>query len=575
MQHAADALSAYDHKSQCFKEAARALKQGCKSIDMDEDEKTRYAIRLTACEIATANMPVPVECREIGSYHQQRDSTRTTFDIGRCVQLRRVTQLWTSYSGYFREVKTMCLAARYSMQQEELRHLQKNLSRSHADQIALLQDHRRELLHAHQLQSERLQELMQLHSTVATELSTILTSAGALRHSLNTVFDDISKLIKHSEQGAVQQRIALSTMQDANDQLLADYQANMQETIETVSRTVLQWHGLSQAGISQAQELDRRSKELMSQILLSETGLSKVTLQINQAEASLTDLVRAGQHGATQVLDLQDSSYRRMNDSAKTAISNMLQSIKAMETTTLDAWHNMSTSIKIEGARLRSDLSEALVSATSDIESMSSESLEKLVKLSSLLATLESKQASVFQGLRTIRSAWVFLPRVLWAGMSSAGATLPFVTFVGLAFVSGLKAAMLLLLAATMVTAGCSHILPPVPLGRVLLILICLQTMRRTLERLRFLRRSQDQQQCFVRLPEPTETVWEYYSDEEHGDEWEWADNEAEPAGSLASYMSSNVLRDENDLAYPLYSHGLGMSLGLCTQSYSSLAFDA
>ncbi|CAO3574444.1 unnamed protein product [Mortierella alpina] len=563
MQHAADALSAYDNKSQCFKEAARALKQGCKSIDMDEDEKTR------SCEIATANMPMPVECRDIGSYHQQRDSTRATFDIGRCVQLRRVAQLWTSYSGYFREVKTMCLAARYSMQHDEMRHFQRNLSRSHAEQIALLQDHRRELLLAHQLHFERLQELMQLHSTVATEFSTIMTSTGALRHSLNSVFDDVSKLIKHSEQGAVQQSIALSSMQDANDQLLADYQANMQETIESMSRTMLQWHGQLQAGFSQAQELDRHSKELKSQILLSETGLSKVVMQINQAEATLADLVRAGIHGATQVLDLQDSSYRRLNDSTQSAISDMLQSVKAMEMTTLDAWHNMSTSVKIEGARLRSDLSEALVSATSNIENMSSESLEKLVKLSSLLAELESKQASVFQGLRTIRSAWGLLPRVMWAGMSSAGATFPLVTFVGVVVVNGLKAAMLLLVAAIMATAGYSYILPPVSLGRVLLILLCMQNLRRALQRLRSLRRAQDQQQCFVRLPESTEPVWEYSCDEEHADEWEWADDEAEQAGS----SSCNMLQVESDLAYPFYYQGLGICLGLCTQSYSSLAF--
>ncbi|KAF9279708.1 hypothetical protein BGZ68_007736 [Mortierella alpina] len=434
-----DALSAYDHKSQCFKEAARALKQGCKSIDMDEDEKTRYAIRLTACEIATANMPVPVECRDIGSQHQQGDPSKEAFDIGR--SLGRVTQLWTSYSGYFREVKTMCLAARYSMQHDELRSLQKNLARSHADQIALLQDHRQELLQAHQLQSERLQELMQMHSTVATEMSTLLTSAGALRHSLSSAFDDISKLIKHSEQGAAQQSIALSTMQDANDQLLADYQASMQETIETMSRTMLQWHELLQAGFSQAQELDRHGKEFVSRILESDSGLSQVVRQINQVETSLAELVRASITGATQLVDLHDSSYRRMNDSAQTVMSDILQSVKAMETRTLDAWYNLSKSITIECARLRSDLSDALISATSEIESMSSESLEKLVKLSSLLSRLESKQADIFQGLRTIRNAWGFFPRVLWAGVSAAGSAVPFVTFVGVIFVSGIKAA--------------------------------------------------------------------------------------------------------------------------------------
>ncbi|KAF9563894.1 hypothetical protein EC968_004663 [Mortierella alpina] len=429
-----DALSAYDHKSQCFKEAARALRQGCKSIDMDEDEKTR------------SNMPVPVECQDTDSSHAHGHSSKATFDTGRCVQvylrsLGRVTQLWTSYSGYFREVKTMCLAARYSMQHDELRSLQKNLSRSHADQIALLQDHRRELLQAHQLQSERLQELMQMHATVAAEMGNIMTSAGALRHSLSSVFDDISKLIKHSEQGAVQQSIALATTQDANDQLLADFQASMQETTETMARTMRQWHELLQAGFSQAQELDMHGRELMSLILESESGLAKVVRRIDQVETSLADLITAGIHGATQMLDLQDSSYRRMNDSAQSAISDMLESIRTMEMGTQDAWHNMSNAFKLEGARLRSDLSEAVIRATSDIEGISSACLEKLMELNSVLGRLESKQASVIQGLRAIHNAWGFFPKALWAGMSAASATLPFVSFVGVALVSGIKAA--------------------------------------------------------------------------------------------------------------------------------------
>ncbi|KAF9989841.1 hypothetical protein BGZ75_004663, partial [Mortierella antarctica] len=93
-------------------------------------------------------------------------------------------------------------------------------------------------------------------------------------------------------------------------------------------------------------------------------------------------------------------------------------------------------------------------------------------------------------------------------------------------------------------------------------------TMRRALQRLRTFRQAQDQQQRLDR-PEQTETIWEH-SDEEYEDEWEWTDNEVEQAASLALYTSSNMVGDEDDLAYPSYSQALGMSLGLCTQSYTS-----
>ncbi|ORZ15467.1 hypothetical protein BCR41DRAFT_370826 [Lobosporangium transversale] len=82
-----EALKAYEHKPDCFKKAARALRKECKSVDMDEDEKMKFAIRLAACEIATANMPVPVDCRALSPEGEQAQSeSATPANIRRCVQ---------------------------------------------------------------------------------------------------------------------------------------------------------------------------------------------------------------------------------------------------------------------------------------------------------------------------------------------------------------------------------------------------------------------------------------------------------------------------------------------------------
>ncbi|KAI8599348.1 hypothetical protein EDD21DRAFT_339906 [Dissophora ornata] len=211
MQHATDALKAYDHKPDCFKKAARALRHDCKNIEMDEDEKTKYAIRLTGCEIATADMPVPIECCGISSSMDKEPEDRrkpTSADITRCVQsLGRVPQLWTSYSGYFREVKVMCLAVRYSLEHgnfnqiktlliwlfllpsdatflssEDLRNMQRNLTLSHAEQIALLREQRRELIETHRLETVRLQEILDIHSTITREVESMLVCAPCHTH---------------------------------------------------------------------------------------------------------------------------------------------------------------------------------------------------------------------------------------------------------------------------------------------------------------------------------------------------------------------------------------------------------
>ncbi|KAF9120992.1 hypothetical protein BGW39_010927 [Mortierella sp. 14UC] len=262
LQHATDALNAYESKPDCFKDAARALRQGCKSIDIDEDEKTHYAIRLTTCEIATANMPVPQECHSVATAESDPDQQPTSSDIGR--SLGRIPQLWTSYSGYFREVKVMCLAVRYSLEHDELRGLQRNLSRAHLDQIALLKEQQRVLTESNRLETERLKELSKLHSTVAIEVNSMLSSAGTLRDAVQSVTEEVSKLTKSIERSARQQTVALSATQESNTRILSEYQEIVQSTLVSVSQSIHQWHDSLQLGLSRAQEIDRLNEDSIS-----------------------------------------------------------------------------------------------------------------------------------------------------------------------------------------------------------------------------------------------------------------------------------------------------------------------
>ncbi|KAG0078052.1 hypothetical protein BGZ90_006026 [Linnemannia elongata] len=235
-----NALKAYDSKPDCFKDAARALQQGCKSIDIDEDEKTRYAIRLTTCEIATANMPIPQECHSLASAESDPDKQPTANDISRCVQsLGRVPQLWTSYSGYFREVKVMCLAVRYSLEHEQQRVLKET----------------------NRLETEQLKQLSALHSTITADVNSMLNSAGTLKDALRSVTEEVSKLTQSIEQGALQQSDALSTTQESNARILAEYQDIVHSTLASVSQSMRHWNDSLERGISCAQEIDRLNQD--------------------------------------------------------------------------------------------------------------------------------------------------------------------------------------------------------------------------------------------------------------------------------------------------------------------------
>ncbi|KAF9933341.1 hypothetical protein FBU30_005745 [Linnemannia zychae] len=187
----ANTLNAYDSKSDCFKNAARALRQDCKNIDIDENEKT--------------------QCR--------------------------VPQLWTSYSGYFREVKTMCLAVQYSLEHDKLRKLQRDLGDTHKQQIELLKEQQRVLAENNLLATKHLSELEDLHSIIATKVYSILNSTGALKDELRSVLEQATKLVHSVEKEAHRQDIAISKAQESNIQLLSIYQDSVY-SVNTISEVV-------------------------------------------------------------------------------------------------------------------------------------------------------------------------------------------------------------------------------------------------------------------------------------------------------------------------------------------------
>ncbi|KAI9365463.1 hypothetical protein DFJ73DRAFT_807870 [Zopfochytrium polystomum] len=116
------------HIGACFREAAKALKAGCSSVHSTDEEKIEYAVRLTNCEIRTASVEPPPEC-ENGQ----------KFSIKKCIEIYASSaQLWTSYSGYLRDVMTMCLAVRHAVERELLVELHSNITLGQLAQYRLL-----------------------------------------------------------------------------------------------------------------------------------------------------------------------------------------------------------------------------------------------------------------------------------------------------------------------------------------------------------------------------------------------------------------------------------------------------
>ncbi|ORX50387.1 hypothetical protein BCR36DRAFT_404494 [Piromyces finnis] len=117
---AINSFNKYTSKEDCFQNSIKTLKYGCLEMELDDNKKMEYAVELTLCELTSANISIPTEC-------QNNYKTR---NMAKCVEtISRYNQLWTSYSGYFKDVVNMCYAIRYPLERNLLQNIHRNITK--------------------------------------------------------------------------------------------------------------------------------------------------------------------------------------------------------------------------------------------------------------------------------------------------------------------------------------------------------------------------------------------------------------------------------------------------------------
>ncbi|KAF8331841.1 uncharacterized protein EI90DRAFT_3055606 [Cantharellus anzutake] len=101
----------------CFKTAVHTIQSECsQNRELDLPSRVRASISMTLCEITTTErLSVPLECQEYRNeaHYTFSDKRLSKIDTvqSQCVEaLSRSAQLWTSYSGYLREIPQLCFA---------------------------------------------------------------------------------------------------------------------------------------------------------------------------------------------------------------------------------------------------------------------------------------------------------------------------------------------------------------------------------------------------------------------------------------------------------------------------------
>ncbi|KAI8907503.1 hypothetical protein DFJ77DRAFT_181475 [Powellomyces hirtus] len=229
IEHAAGRLQTYEAKGNgCFKAAVAQVKAGCSTLGINEREKITYAVHLTRCEISTASIPIPPEC--------QREAT--DLDVYACVEiLSRVPQLWTSYSGYVREVVNMCFAIQYENHQNTVERLFNNVTMHQISSYRLLRRQHMDMENWHNQEIGRLARVESLQQRLLTQAGDIEASAksatdavAGLDTSMNAALMAIKHIIHQQSEARVVAELLMKTTENLSDAVKTE----LSGTAETV-----------------------------------------------------------------------------------------------------------------------------------------------------------------------------------------------------------------------------------------------------------------------------------------------------------------------------------------------------
>ncbi|ORZ05977.1 hypothetical protein BCR42DRAFT_174080 [Absidia repens] len=142
---------------------------------------------LTLCELATAQISVPVECQ----------SDHPSNHLPACIKkLATAPQTWTTYSGYYRDVVTICFAIRYPLEKELLLEAQQNMTYYQSRHYDMLQQQQRDL------HTWRQQE-MKLLNIIRLQQSDLWDEFASLQKTSTNELLDLVTIIKQVKQTTI------------------------------------------------------------------------------------------------------------------------------------------------------------------------------------------------------------------------------------------------------------------------------------------------------------------------------------------------------------------------------------
>ncbi|KAK9456688.1 Tht1-like nuclear fusion protein-domain-containing protein [Dipodascopsis uninucleata] len=107
----------------CFRNMLSSILPTCEMLSTEE--RVNHAIRLTLCELSAAQVQPPRYCRFDHTFQQEASQ----YERQECLrELKDSPQYWTSFSGNFRAIASICLAERKNHEKDEVIRLHRNIT---------------------------------------------------------------------------------------------------------------------------------------------------------------------------------------------------------------------------------------------------------------------------------------------------------------------------------------------------------------------------------------------------------------------------------------------------------------
>ncbi|KNE58119.1 hypothetical protein AMAG_04937 [Allomyces macrogynus ATCC 38327] len=157
------AIQKYESRGvDCYRDAAVTLQQGCRELTVSQEEKISYA-----CLHGTVG--------------------------NSCIEaLAQVPQLWTSYSGYFRDVMAMCYAVRHHIERELVESLFYNLTLTQLVNNNMLKQHTADVVQLHMQEMAAWRQLHDQQSTIASQTDQIVGWTRDLSSNVTHLAGDLA-----------------------------------------------------------------------------------------------------------------------------------------------------------------------------------------------------------------------------------------------------------------------------------------------------------------------------------------------------------------------------------------------